>query len=267
MATLSMNASAPTSRQVTRQTESLDPSFKRLASGSRLANPEDDAAGVSLNASLAARITQLQASTQNLQTVSSFAQTTDGYLNTVQQQLTRMSELAQRSTDGTLSAADRGAYDIEFQQLKNQISTVTQNASFDGTPIFQNGSISTSLENGSTASFQTSSTGTPASLGISGSSVDTTNNAQAAIRSISQAVQTLSARRAEVGADLSQIQFHIQNSATSTINTEAAQSRVSDLNVAEETTRLSANSILQKASVSVLAQSNESSKSLLKLLS
>ncbi|MES2307954.1 MAG: flagellin [Verrucomicrobiota bacterium] len=265
MATLAIDSQP--SRMVAQQTESLQKIFKRLASGSRLANPEDDAAGVSVNASLVARLSQLQASTDNLQNVSSFAQTTDGYLSTVQQQLSRMSELAQRSTDGTLSSSDLAANNVEFQDLKNQIATVTQDASFDGTPIFQNGSISTALDNGSTASFQTSTTGSPASLGISGLSVDTSSNAQTAITSLTQAVQTLSSRRAEVGADISQINFHIQNTATSTVNTADAQSRVSDLDVAEETTRLSMNSILQQASISTLAQSNQSSKSLLKLLS
>ena len=257
MAMHSIDASLSASRQVVQQAEALQKSYKRIASGSRLAQPEEDAAGVAVSANLSALIARLEASSEGLQNLSSFAQTTDGYLSTVQQQLTRMSELAQRATDGTLSEVDRGAYNIEFQQLKNEIGTISQNASFNGTPVFQNGNVSTGLENGTTVSFKTLTTGSPASLGISALQIDTASNAQSSIVSLTQSLQTLSTRRAEVGADLSQIYFNLQNTRLSTTNTTESRGRISDLDVAEETTRLSRHSILQKASLSILAQSNK----------
>ena len=256
MVSLSISGSSAASQQITQKSEALQKSSQRIASGSRLARPEEDAAGVAVSANLSALISRLEASSEGLQNLSSFAQTSDGYLSTVQQQLTRMSELAQRATDGTLSTIDRGAYDLEFQQLKEQIGTITQNASFNENFVFQNGVVSTGLENGATVSFKTSNTGSPASLGISALQIDSASNAQSSIVSLTQSIQTLSTRRAEVGADLSQIYFNLQNTRRSSSNTTESRGRIVDLDLAEETTRLSAQSILQKVSISILAQSN-----------
>lgn len=267
MPTLTSNSSIGASTSLNKLTESNQNSFRKLSSGSRLAIPSDDAAGVSVSANLSAALSRLQASSEGLQNVASFAQTTDGFLNTIQQQTTRLSELAQRATDGTLTADQRALYDLEFQQIKNQIGSISQNASFNGTPVFQNGSISTAVEGGSTVNFQTSTTGSPASLGISGLSIDTSANAQNAITSLNSAIQTLSTRRAQVGADLSGINFQIQNSRISSVNTAAANGRIRDLNIAEETTRLSQNSIQQNFATALLSQSNRSQQSLLRLLS
>lgn len=267
MATLTPLQSSRTSNALSSTSESVQKSFQRIGSGSRLSIPQDDAAGVSVSANLQAALSRLQASSEGLQNVASFAQTADGFLNSLQQQTTRLSELAQRATDGTLTAEQRSLYDLEFQQIKNQIDTTTQNASFNGTPIFQNGSISTFVEGGSTVNFTTSTTGNLASLGIGASNLSTVANAQSAITSLNSALQTLSTRRAEVGADLSGIHFSLQNSRLSSMNTEISNSRIRDLNIAEETASLSQNKIQNQFSLSLLAQSNTTSQSVLKLLS
>ncbi len=268
MAIIGFNAGASQAASAfTINTENQTRSFKKLSSGSRLANPSEDAAGVSVSANLKALLSRLTASSEGSQNVVSFAQTTDGFLNTVQQQVGRMSELAQRATDGTLDASSRAAYNIEFQGLKSQIDSITSNASFNGTPVFANGSVSTANADGTTQSFTTSNVGSTASLGIQNSAIDTQANAQAAIGSLNTAIQTLGGRRAEVGADISKFQFAIQNTQTQNLNVAEANSRIEDLDVAAESANLSRLNILGKASLSVLAQANTSQQSTLSLLS
>jgi flagellin len=268
MALIGFNAGASQAANAfTINTENQTRSFKKIASGSRLANPSEDAAGVSVSANLKALLSRLSASSEGSQNVVSFAQTTEGFLNTIQQQVGRLSELAQRATDGTMDPTSRAAYNIEFQGLKSQIDSITTNASFNGTPVFANGSVSTADASGVTDSFSTKDLGSTQSLGIQNLAVDTTANAQAAIGAINTAIQSIAGRRAEVGADISKFQFNIQSSRSQSLHVAEANSRIEDLDVAAESANISRLNILGKASLSVLSQANTSQRSVLSLLS
>lgn len=250
----------------TRNQEALQKSIKRLASGSRLVNPSDDAAGVAVSGKLDAAIQRLSAASEGSQNVISLGQTTDGFLGTVQSQLTRMSELAQRATDGTLGASERSVINQEFQSLKNQIDSVTSNASFNGTSLFANDTITTAVgANGETDSFKLEALDTN-SLGVNAEDISTTNGAANAIQNINGAIDRVTSRRATVNTDISKFQFHINNIGTERINTEAANSRIRDLNVADETTNLAKNNILFRASIAMQVQANASQNSVLGLL-
>ncbi|HEY0255907.1 MAG TPA: flagellin [Candidatus Methylacidiphilales bacterium] len=248
-------------------TTALNSSIQELASGSRLANPATDAAGVAVSGQMTASIAQLGAATQGAQDVVSFAQTTDGFLSTIQQQLTRMSELAQEATNGSFGSADRANYATEFNTLETQIDNIVSNAQFNGSSLFTTGTVSVAIDsNGTTDSFTTSTVGNTTSLGINGLTIGTTTAAASAIGLLNTAITSLTSRRASVNADISKFNFYVQNIATETTNLQAANSSISDVDVATESTKLAQNNILVQASSSMLAQANSSQSSLLTLL-
>jgi flagellin len=268
MAVIGYNSAAVNAAYYLNQNQSaLNQSISDLASGSRLANPSADAAGVAVSGNITASIARLGAASQAVGDVVSFAQTTDGYLATIQQELSRMSELAQSATNGAFGSADLANYNTEFTDLQAQIDKIVTNASFNGTNLFAAGSITVGVDaSGTTDSFTTSTTGNTTSLGINGITIGTTTAAQTAIGLLDTAITTLTSRRAQVNADISKFNFYSQNIATQTTNLQAANSSISDVDVATESTKLAQNNILLQASSSMLAQANSSQNSILTLL-
>jgi flagellin len=269
MASIGTNVAAVNATfYLTVNNDNLTKSIRKLASGSRLADPVDDAAGVAVSANLTARVMRLNAAVEGAQNIISYAQTSDGFLQTVQDQLTRMSELAQRATNGAFSDTDRANYNIEFERLKTQILSISTNATYNGTTIFTTGTISVAISaDGTTDTLLSSSLGNLTTLGLTGSTIGSTTSAGAAISTLALAIQSIARRRAEVNADVSKFQFHIQNIRSESINVATANSRIKDLDVAQESTELSKNNILLQASTSMLAQANSAQQSILALLS
>jgi flagellin len=126
-------------------------------------------------------------------------------------------------------------------------------------------SISINAE-GDTDTMALNVTGTLASLGLTNITIGDITSAISSISSINNAIQTLTTRRAEINADISKFNFHISNIRTEKVNVEAANGRIKDLNVAEESTQLSKSNILLQASTAMLAQANASQQSVLQLL-
>src|ERR1700733_14492484 len=182
MAVIGYNAAAVNAAYYLNQnSNNLNSAIQELASGSRLADPSTDAAGVAVSGDMTARIARLGAATQASQNVVSFAQTTDGFLSTIQQQLSRMSELAESATNGAFGSADRANYATEFNTLLTQIDSIATNAQFNGSSLFVAGSVTVAIDaNGTTDSFTTSTVGNATSLGISGTTIGTTTAAAAA---------------------------------------------------------------------------------------
>jgi len=268
MAVIGYNSAAVNAAYYLNQnTSALNSSIQELASGSRIANPANDAAGVAVSGQMTAAIAQLGAATQGAQDVISFAQTTDGFLSTIQQQLTRMSELAQEATNGAFGSADRANYATEFTTLQGQIDTIATNAQFNGSDLFAAGTVSVAIDSsGTTDTFSTTTVGNTTSLGINGITIGTTTAAATAIGLLNTAITSLTARRATVNADISKFNFYVQNIATESTNLQAANSSIADVDVATESTQLAKNNILVQASSSMLAQANASQNSLLTLL-
>jgi flagellin len=269
MAVIGYNSAAVNAAYYLNQNSTnLNSAIQELASGSRLADPSTDAAGVAVSGDMTARIARLGAATQASQDVVSFAQTTDGFLSTIQQQLSRMSELAQSATNGAFGSADRANYATEFNVLLTQIDSIATNASFNGTSLFVAGTISVAIDSsGNTDSFATTTVGSSTSLGINATTIGTTTAAASAITALNTAISSLTSRRATVNADISKFNFYVQNQDTESTNLQAANSRIADVDVATESTTLAKTNILLQASSSMLAQANASQNSLLTLLS
>jgi flagellin len=268
MATIGTNIGSTTANYyLLSNTESLQGNIKRLSSGSRISNAGDDAGGVAVSGQLTARIGRLNASVEGAQNLISYAQTADGFLDTIQQTLTRMSELAQRATNGAFSDTDRQNYNIEFERLKSNIEQITTNANFNGNTIFSSGTISVSISaDGATDSFVTSSLGRLTTLGINALTIGSTTGAATSIGSLNLAIQSIARRRAEVAADISKFNFHISNLRGESVEASQANSKIKDLNVAEETTQLSKNNIMVQATTAILAQANTTQQNILTIL-
>ena len=273
MAVIGYNAAAVNAAfYLNQNTNNLNSAIQELSSGSRLADPSNDAAGVAVSGNMTAQISRLQAATQASQDVVSYAQTADGFLSTIEQQLSRMSELAQSATNGAFGSADLGDYNTEFSDLVTQISSIFTNADFDGASIFSGSNATNGITvaidaQGDTDSLKALTVSTLTNLGLSTSStISTTTAATSMIATLNSAITSLTSQRAQINADISKFNFYVQNQQTETTNLQAANSRIADVDVASESTALAQDNILQQASTSMLAQANSSQSSLLMLL-
>jgi flagellin len=256
------------SNYLTQNNEMLTKSIKKLASGSRLADPVDDAAGVAVSGNLDARVKRLVAAVEGSQNIVSFAQTADGFLSTLQSIVTRMSELAQRATNGAFSTADRANYNTEYTNLQTQYSRVVANANFNGQALFTGATdITVAIDASANTDVLSSAYATAASSAITGVvTIATTANALTAVTALTASIASITTARAQVNSDISKFNFYIQNIRTENVNVQAANSRIKDLNVADESTQLSKNNILVQAATAMLAQANSSQQSVLSLL-
>jgi flagellin len=273
MAVIGYNAAAVNAAYYLNQnTNNLNEAIQELSSGSRLADPSNDAAGVAVSGNMEAQISRLTAATQASQDVVSYAQTADGFLSTIEQQLSRMSELAQSATNGAFGSSDLTDYNTEFTDLVAQIGNIFTNADFDGAKIFSGTNASAGItvaidSQGDTDSLKALTVSDLTDLGLtSGSTISTTTAAQAMIGTLNTAIQSLTSQRAQVNADISKFNFYVQNQETESTNLQAANSRIANVDVATESTTLAQDNILQQASTSMLAQANSSQSSLLMLL-
>jgi flagellin len=241
---------------------------RRMASSSKLANPEDDAAGVAVSSKLDAAIQRYGAATEGVQNLTSFAQTSDSYLSVAQSEITRLGELAIRANDGTLSEADRANVNAEFVKVRDALNTQVANASFNGTKVFDTsqtiGAVVT--EDGSVTYNLTLANAASDISGIANIDITTPEKAMAAIGKVDTALQNIASSRAKVNSDVASLNQYSLNLQSGKINTEAANSRIRDTDYAAESTNLARASILNQASSAMLAQANLQPKSVLSLL-
>jgi len=259
----------------------LQRSLNRLSSGSRINSSFDDAGGLAVSMKMSASIRRTEASQANVQNSISFLQTQDGVMKTADKVLNRMSELATLAQDVTKSTNDLALYDTELDVLKNQLNLML-NEKFNGISLFSSGA-SVGLDSSTTMTVVTSHDGAQTvgitqadlsfistSVGInntSGMDITTTSAAQTAVSTIQTAIQNLATLRANNGAEQSRLTFAADMLAVNKTNLEAANSRIIDVDVADESTKLARYNILQQAGTAMLAQANQATQSILRLIS
>jgi flagellin len=194
--------------------------------------------------------------------------TAEGALNEVASILQRMRELAVQSSNGTLTTSDRLATDAEFQSLKSEIDNITSYTTFNGYQMLQ-GSTTTftfqvGAKNGQTLAVSftgVSSTG----LAINGNNTSTQTTAQTAITALDTAIAKVSTTRSALGAASNRLEHTINNIGVSRENIAAAESRIRDVDMADEMSTLTRNQILLQSSTAMLAQANAQPQSVLSL--
>jgi flagellin len=260
----SMNAQ----RNIGRVQNGLGTSVERLSSGLRVNSAKDDAAGLAISMKLTAHVRSLNQAVRNAQDGISVVQTAEGGMNEIHNILTRMRELSIQAANGLLSSADRVALNNEFQDLKSEITRISDTTEFNGLKLLD-GTLSASgvsLQVGinNTANDRIAITGTTfgdidaSALGLGGtqSSIETAGNAQSMLALVDSAIATVSTRRGNLGGVQNRIGSTIANLQIASENLSAANSRIADADFAIETANLTKNQIILQAGVAVLAQAN-----------
>lgn len=268
---LSNPVSVNAQRNVSKTQSMLASSLNHLSSGQRINSASDDAAGLAISERMKASMRSLQQASRNAQDGISAAQIADGAMDQAGGLLTRMRELAMQSANGTLGASDRTALNSEFQASLSEIARIGAVTQFNGTNLLD-GTFSASLQVGTgttandTISLAIGTAFTAAGLGLTGSNVTSSANAGTALTALDTAIDTVSAARGGLGAVQNRLNVTISNLSTAYENTSAANSRIRDVDFAEETAAMTRAQILSQAGVNILSQANQLPQAALSLL-
>jgi flagellin len=260
--------------------DALASSISKLSSGMRINKAGDDAAGLGISESLKSQIRSLSQAQRNTNDGISMSQVAEGGMNEMQGIVSRMRELAVQSANGTLGKDERGYIQTEFTQLKSEINRIGATTEFNGQTLLDgkastglsmqvgmrnssNDRIAMSITKLSTSTLGTGVTGAPS---IASATLSTMTGAQNALASFDKAIQQLSSARAKIGAVQNRMSVTVSNLATSVENLTAANGRIRDVDVAEESAKMTKSQILSQAGLAVLAQANQLPQSALSLL-
>ncbi|MES2613987.1 MAG: flagellin [Bdellovibrionota bacterium] len=254
----------------------LDQSLARLASGYRINRAADDAAGLAISEKLRSKIRGLQQAQRNANDGISFVQTAEGGMSEVQNMLVRMRELGVQAASDTIGPREREFLDIEYQALKDEIDRVAYATTFNGTQLLDGtgGVIEIQVDTGGKNllgvdrleynSFH--SDVKTDKLGVADLSISTKEGAQESLTHIEDALDYVSGMRASLGALQNRLNATINNLGTTVENLSAANSRIKDVDIADESSELTRNQILLQSGTSVLQQANSTAKMALSLL-
>jgi flagellin len=253
----------------------LSNNVARLSSGQRINVAGDDAAGLAISEKLKAEIRSANQASRNASDGISLTQVTEGALNEIGNILVRMRELATQSSNGVLGSQERNFIDTEFQNLKSEINRISAVTEFNGRTLLNGGAASTNsvvLQIGIRATANdkltinvqtTNATSLSLTTNIRTNTQTTSQNSLAVL---DNAINSISTRRANLGALQNRLQSTISNLSVASENLSAANSRIRDVDIAEETARLARNQILSQAGASMLAQANQLPQVALSLL-
>lgn len=272
---INTNASSLNAQRVLWGTKlGLDKSMEKLASGYRINRAGDDAAGLAISENLRAQVRGLKQASRNANDGISLVQVAEGSMNEISSILIRLRELGVQSASDTIGPVERQFLNVEYDQLVSEIDRIADATEFNGTQLLAGvGSImdfQVGIRNNpeiDRISFDSSKAdANSAALGVNLTSVADKASAQNALSAIDAAIMSVSAMRADFGALQNRLQTTTSNIMNSVENMSAANSRIRDVDVAEETSELTRNNVLLQAGTSVLAQANQSANVALGLL-
>ncbi len=255
-------------RQLGITTSAQAKSAEKLSSGYRINRAGDDAAGLSISEKMRSQIRGLNKASDNAADGISLIQTAEGALNETHSILQRMNELATQAANDTNTSIDRKAIKAEIDQLTEEINRIQSTTQFN-TMNLLDGSFSGTLQIGALEGHTMSvSIGqmSASAIGVSGLSVSSNATAGAAMTAIQSAIEKVSDQRSKLGAIQNRLEHTIANLDTTSENTSAAESRIRDVDMADEMVNYSKNNILAQAGQSMLAQANQSTQGVLSIL-
>jgi flagellin len=268
-----------------RHYSALMTSTRRLSSGLRVGTAADDAAGLAIRELMRADVAAMKQGVRNANDAISLIQTADGALGVIDEKLIRMKELAEQAATGTYDSTQRLMIESEYQAMASEITRIANATNFNSVKLID-GSLSGDHVGGSATNLNSQGalkihfgpnnesaedyyyieigSATASSLGLgnqslagdAGYSISTQSAAQAALQSINNAIISKDKIRASLGAIQNRLQNTVTNLTIQAENLQAAESRISDVDVASEMTTFVRNQILAQAAVSMLAQAN-----------
>ncbi|MFO1076945.1 MAG: flagellin [Planctomycetota bacterium] len=265
-------ASINAQRNTSLVTSRLSRNYQKLSTGLRIATAADDAAGLAISERLRSQVRSINQASRNANDGISLVQVGEGALNEVSNILVRLRELSIQSANGSSSSADKNTIKEEFDSLVNEINRIAQSTEFNGIRLLDGSSTTVTFQVGinTTANIDTLNvTLTPAlstSLGLSTVDVGSTGNTSYALTQIDGAINAISTLRGKFGSLQNRLQSTIANLGVAAESLSAAESRIRDVDVAVETAELTRNTILQQASITILAQANAQPQAALRLL-
>ena len=254
---------------------SLDKNLERLASGSRINHAGDDAAGLAISESMRAQTRGLGQAERNAQDGISVIQVAEGALGEISNILIRMRELGVQAASDTVGQTERKFLENEFQQMLEEIDRIAKSTEYNGVPLLAGKADAFDIQIGTRNNpfvdrvrlfDPNASDVNVTALGINLSSVADKYNAQQSLAEVDGAISKAVALRSQFGAMQNRLGSVISNIQISKENLSAANSRIRDMDMAEEVTEMTKNQILMQSGVSVLGQANTSLKSALNLL-
>ena len=277
---------ANTARNLNAHYSQLSKSTERLSTGLRVNSAADDAAGLAIRELQRSDIATLHQGARNANDAISLIQTGDGALGVIDEKLTRMKELAEQAATGTYDSTQRLMIESEYQAMASEITRIANSTDFNGIHLL-NGNLSSSTHNGAGMTstgkmkihFGTANdsaedyyyiqigTSTASALGVGNQAtassatadartVSTQAQAQKALLGLTNAVVSKDKIRAHLGALQNRLENTISNLTTQSENLQAAESRISDVDVATEMTSFVRNQILTQSAVAMLSQAN-----------
>lgn len=249
-------------------------SLQKLSSGERIVKAGDDAAGLAISEKLKAQIRGTQQATRNAGDGISMIQTAEGGLNEASNILIRLRELSVQAASDTIGDTERSFSDLEFQSLKQEVQRIAESTEFNGRSLLngEGGPVEVQIgirnnENLDRLTYNPENTNaTVDKLGVTDLTVSSKEDAQNNLEAIDGAINAVNANRAELGALQNRLQSTVNNLEVGAENLAAANSRIRDTDIAQETANLTKSNILTQSSTSVLAQANNSSQAALRLI-
>ena len=261
--------------------ESIMKNMEKLSSGERINRAGDDASGLAVSEKMRSQIRGLNQASKNIQNGVSFIQTTEGYLTETTDILQRVRELAVQAANGIYSDEDRMQIQVEVSQLVAEVDRIASVAQFNGMNMLTG---RFALEGDSTMQFQIGAnmdqnarvfigTMTASALGLKGAqggeeqvSINSPEEANMTLGAVDAALTQVNKQRADLGAYQNRFEMAAKGVNIAAENTQAAESRIRDTDMASEMVEFTKNSILTQAGTAMLAQANNQSQTVLALL-
>lgn len=261
-------AATVASNNLAASNDMLQKSLNRLSSGSKIVNPADDAGGLAVSMKLSAAAKRSAAANTNIGNSISFLQSQDGVLKVTGKVLERMGELKTLYSDPTKNTDDLANYDAEFTELQSELSSLTSEK-FNSVSLFGTTPLSVPVSEDGTSTVAISGkdlASSAAGIGVLTDTAASANLGAIQLSEITDALQRVATFRATNGAEQSRLGFAGEVLTVNKANLEAANSRITDVDVASESTQLARYNILVQSGTAMLAQANQSAQIALKLL-
>lgn len=262
-------AAANANRQLGITTGTLGKSTEKLSSGYKINRAADDAAGLSISEKMRSQIRGLNKASSNAEDGISVIQTAEGALNETHSILQRMNELATQAANDTNTTIDRAAIKSEIDALVEEVDRIQETTQFNTQNLldgsFANKNLQVGAVGGQAIEISIDSM-SATSLGVNALDVSSFANADEAMDKIQAAIDTVSTQRSDLGAIQNRLEHTVKNLDNIAENTQTAESRIRDTDMAAEMVQYSATSIIQQAGQSMLAQANSQTQGVLSLI-
>jgi flagellin len=278
MTVINTNTNALAARNaINANTRTLQTAMQQLATGSKINNASDDAAGLAIRENMTAQIKGFNAAIRNANDGISLLQTADAAMDGMSSMLQRMRELSVLAQNDTYSSAQLTAMDDEFQALLTEVDRLASDTQFNGfallngdggnlggTSVF---SFQVGANSSQTIEVTISDQGTGGALSaIASATVASATSAASAVTNLDTAIQALAANRSVIGAAINRLTYSADNATTMAQNAASARSQISDTDYATATSELARAQIIQQAGTAMLAQANQQPQTVLALL-